>query len=132
MHTTLLCLLPLMELGLVTAQDSTGNTSELLLNTATSPVLGHYAADTSNTVREYLGIPYATPPVGPLRWRAPVRARRWARTFNASTFGATCYNTGLSLPIDSGAGANSTSPIQLPNPPVESEDCVGSPVVVGI
>ena len=35
---------------------------------------------------EFLGIPYAQPPVGNLRWRAPVPPRPWTGIRNATTF----------------------------------------------
>jgi len=39
---------------------------------------------------EFLGIPYAQPPVGPLRWRPPVPARPWTGIRDAAGFGAPC------------------------------------------
>lgn len=39
---------------------------------------------------EFLGIRYAQPPVGALRFRPPVPARRWTGTYDATTFGARC------------------------------------------
>ncbi|HVE85784.1 MAG TPA: carboxylesterase family protein [Myxococcales bacterium] len=41
-------------------------------------------------VHAWLGIPYAEPPVGPLRWRAPSPQRPWAGTFSAVQFGHAC------------------------------------------
>src|SRR5262245_120421 len=38
----------------------------------------------------WLGIPYAAPPVGPLRWRAPAEVKPWAGTREALGFGARC------------------------------------------
>jgi para-nitrobenzyl esterase len=40
--------------------------------------------------RQFLGIPYAKPPVGPLRWKAPEPAEAWTDTFAATTFGKRC------------------------------------------
>ncbi len=42
------------------------------------------------TVRAFLGIPYAQPPVGDLRWKAPVPAAKWEGVRKATEFGAHC------------------------------------------
>lgn len=39
---------------------------------------------------EYLGIPYAAPPVGTLRWMPPQAFGRWKGVFQATQFGNTC------------------------------------------
>ncbi len=41
-------------------------------------------------VQVFKGIPYAQPPVGPLRWRPPLPATKWKGTRDATTFGAVC------------------------------------------
>jgi hypothetical protein len=41
-----------------------------VVQTSSGPVSGH-PASVNNDVSEYLGIPYAVPPVGDLRWTAP-------------------------------------------------------------
>ncbi len=41
-------------------------------------------------VSEYLGIPYAQPPVGPLRWQPPQPYPAWSQTRQATQFGPTC------------------------------------------
>ena len=43
-----------------------------------------------NGVYEFLGIPYATPPVGNLRWRPPQPAARWEGVRDATQFANTC------------------------------------------
>jgi para-nitrobenzyl esterase len=43
-----------------------------------------------NGVDEFLGIPYATPPVGDLRWQPPKQHAGWTQTLNATKFGSTC------------------------------------------
>ncbi len=44
----------------------------------------------ADTVRVFLGIPYAKPPVGALRFAAPVPADKWSGTFQAKQFGPSC------------------------------------------
>ncbi len=41
-------------------------------------------------VRAYLGLPYAAPPVGPLRFKAPEPPSNWAGVRDATQFGARC------------------------------------------
>lgn len=41
-------------------------------------------------VRTFKGIPYAEPPVGPLRWKEPQPARSWSGVRRASEYGARC------------------------------------------
>jgi para-nitrobenzyl esterase len=41
-------------------------------------------------VGEFLGIPYAEPPVGELRWRPPRPVARWAAPLQATKFANTC------------------------------------------
>jgi para-nitrobenzyl esterase len=38
----------------------------------------------------FLGVPYAVPPIGELRWRPPNPVRRWSGTRSATQFGAAC------------------------------------------
>ena len=47
----------------------------LTVKTASGKVAGKWSAD--HQVREFLGIPYAAPPVGPLRWQPPQPATKW-------------------------------------------------------
>lgn len=39
---------------------------------------------------EFMGIPYAEPPVGNLRWREPLPAKPWSGVRDAATFGSPC------------------------------------------
>ncbi|TCM46343.1 carboxylesterase type B [Rhizobium sp. PP-F2F-G48] len=42
------------------------------------------------TLRSYLGIPYAAPPVGDLRWKPPQAPAAWRETFDATKVGSSC------------------------------------------
>jgi len=41
-------------------------------------------------VKAFLGLPYAAPPVGNLRWKAPKRALKWKGVRDATVYGAHC------------------------------------------
>ena len=58
----------------------------------------------------YKGVPYALPPVGPLRWRPPQPVRSWTGVRAANRFAPACMQTGVSIPGES--------------PPTVSEDCL--------
>jgi para-nitrobenzyl esterase len=40
--------------------------------------------------REFLGIPYAAPPIGELRWKAPVSHASWTAAWDATRFRSSC------------------------------------------
>lgn len=58
------------------------------VRTANGPVLGVPTAD--NAVVAFKGIPYAAPPVGDLRWRAPRPPASWYAVRKAGEFGNSC------------------------------------------
>jgi para-nitrobenzyl esterase len=69
------------------------------------------------------GIPFARPPVGELRWRAPVAPEPWTGVRDASRFGQPCIQNGRLF----GPGANNTYDATIGstlNTPVGSEDCL--------
>ena len=41
-------------------------------------------------IRVFKGIPFAAPPIGELRWRAPAAVRSWTGVRDGTEFGATC------------------------------------------
>jgi para-nitrobenzyl esterase len=53
---------------------------------STGPIVGF----SDQGVDAWLGMPYAQPPVGELRWRAPLAADKWSETFDALSFGSAC------------------------------------------
>lgn len=75
--------------------------------TGDGPVVG--VAD--NGIVSFKGIPYAKPPVGALRWRAPQPGDKWTSDRDASAFGASCAQ---SAPMEMADGKNSPT----------SEDCL--------
>ncbi|MFT4798855.1 MAG: para-nitrobenzyl esterase [Candidatus Azotimanducaceae bacterium] len=52
----------------------------------TGPIIGF----SDQRVDAWLGMPYAQPPIGTLRWRAPLPAKKWSEAFNALSFGSAC------------------------------------------
>ena len=54
---------------------------------------GIVEGSTDGAVDRYLGIPYARPPVGRLRWREPLPAKPWVGVRRAKDFSAACYQT---------------------------------------
>jgi para-nitrobenzyl esterase len=64
-------------------------------------------------VRVYKGIPFAAPPVGDLRWRAPKPAADWPGVRKADQFSATCMQT----PYPEGS-------LYRSDPQPVSEDCL--------
>ncbi|HTW79439.1 MAG TPA: carboxylesterase/lipase family protein [Terracidiphilus sp.] len=60
----------------------------LTVKTAQGKVHGKTIND--GKVRAFLGLPYAAPPVGDLRWKAPQPPASWKKTRNATNFGHHC------------------------------------------
>jgi len=67
-------------------------------------------------VRVFKGIPFAAPPVGELRWRAPQPPAKWTGVRRADTFGRVCVQP-------KGVGRRNVS-VDLPDSPAASEDCL--------
>lgn len=53
----------------------------------------HGKQSTDGQVRDFLGIPFAAPPVGPLRWKPPQPSAKWSGTRDATNFGYRCIQT---------------------------------------
>jgi para-nitrobenzyl esterase len=61
---------------------------------STTPVVtimdGAVRGKATGATAEFLGIPYAAPPLGPLRWRPPQPAARWSGERDATAFAPHC------------------------------------------
>ena len=79
--------------------------------------LGRLEGVTRAGADAFLGIPYARPPVGDLRFAPAQPPTPWNGTRNASSYGAPCYQT---------AGVWEQDPNEHPDPsaPKPSEDCL--------
>lgn len=69
------------------------------------------AAPLADGVRVYKGLPYAAPPVGPLRWREPAQVPRWKGLRAVDTYAPNCLQPKVFKDID-------------PFAPSMSEDCL--------
>src|SRR5256885_15898368 len=77
-----LALLLSVSVSIAAAQQS----SPLQVKTETGIVQGKVQGSS----RAFLGIPYAAPPVGELRWKAPAPPVAWQGVRDATKFGARC------------------------------------------
>jgi para-nitrobenzyl esterase len=72
--------------GPATAPASPGRHVGLVVSIGDGQIRGKHAGSTD----DYLGIPYAAPPVGALRWRAPQLPARWHGIRSATHFAPHC------------------------------------------
>lgn len=94
--------------GIAMAQTSLPGDARPLVHLADGDLVG-VAHD---RITQFLGIPYAAPPVGPLRWKAPAPVISWSGQRDASVPGPACPQAKL--------------PPNTPYfvPPKQSEDCL--------
>ncbi|MGO9318891.1 MAG: carboxylesterase/lipase family protein [Terracidiphilus sp.] len=78
----------LMIAGLMAGLTATAHADSLTVKTAQGKVRGKTIND--RKVHAFLGLPYAAPPVGDLRWKAPLPPARWKGERDASKFSARC------------------------------------------
>lgn len=81
------------------------------VETASGPVVGAAAA----AGQAFLGIPYAAPPVGALRWREPRPVASWAEPRQATALGPSCLQN---LSLDAQIGRAGAGPF------LGQEDCL--------
>jgi para-nitrobenzyl esterase len=120
----LLLLLLLSGVLCVVARPSAQIAAQVRIETG---ALAGVAGANQPTVRAFRGIPYAAPPLGENRWRAPQPAARWDGVRNADAFGAPCA---AGAPFGGRGGARGAAPGQAPaaaappREPARSEDCL--------
>ncbi|ROZ77774.1 carboxylesterase/lipase family protein [Ramlibacter sp. WS9] len=93
----------------------------LVRNTTYGQVQG--AALAPSSTYAWKGIPFAQPPVGSLRWKAPAEPQAWSTSRDATKFGNACLQNGRIY----GPGSNNTYDGTIAttlNTPVGSEDCL--------
>src|SRR5215471_85315 len=82
------------------------------------------------SVRVFKGIPFAAPPLGENRWRAPQPAAKWEGVRKADAFGAPCIAGAPAPPRGGGRGAAApgaapgAAAAAPPREPARSEDCL--------
>jgi para-nitrobenzyl esterase len=75
-----------------------------VVETTHGPVRGTDTGSAGDRVRTWKGIPYAAPPVGDLRFRAPEPPGRWIDVADAASFGPACPQPSFpNMPLDLGA-----------------------------
>ena len=96
--------------------------SLLTARTTLGPLRGTLA--TSGSGVRWLGIPYAKPPMGDLRWQAPEPHAPWTEVRSADAFGAPCAQLGSIYGPPPDGKAWGASNVEAFNKPVGSEDCL--------
>ncbi len=69
----------------------------------------------SSSERQFLGIPFAAPPVGNLRWKPPQPAASWSGVRQATAFGPACFQPSVSQLLSTTIGGVKSA---------VSEDCL--------
>ena len=78
---------------------------------------------TANGTYAWLGVPFAKPPVGSLRWKSPVEPSAWSTKLATKSFGNACLQNGRIYGPGSNNKYDATIGTTL-NTPVGSEDCL--------
>jgi para-nitrobenzyl esterase len=66
---------------------------QLTIKTDTGKIHGKKSDD--GQVRVFLGVPFAAPPVGPLRWKPPQPVAKWKGVREATSFGSHCMQPAI-------------------------------------
>ncbi len=74
--------------GLLLGLSGFAGADPLKVKTTQGKVVGKTISD--GKVRAFMGLPYAAPPVGDLRWKAPQPPKKWKGDRDATKYGAHC------------------------------------------
>ncbi|XP_048201976.1 cholinesterase [Perognathus longimembris pacificus] len=91
---------------------------DIVVTTKAGPVRGMNLAVLGGTVTAFLGIPYAQPPLGRLRFQKPQPVDRWLDVWNATNYANSCYQN-----LDQNFPGFPGSEMWNPNTAL-SEDCL--------
>ncbi|XP_070591775.1 cholinesterase-like [Erythrolamprus reginae] len=83
----LCCLLLLISCPLASSSASNEDT---VVITSSGPIKGKQFLSDNGSVTAYLGVPYAEPPLGKLRFQKPLPHQPWNQTLEATSFGNSC------------------------------------------
>ena len=88
---------------------------------------------TAGTVDEFLGLPYAAPPTGNLRWRPPAAPASWGGVRDATQFGPSCPQPTVNNPyLPPGPISENCLYLNVYTPASRSSSGSGRPVLVWI
>lgn len=88
-------LLPLLLISAYCCLSVVFGEEEPIVTTSSGPVAGKVVTAGAKEVDAFYGIPYAKPPLGDLRFRKPLPAERWNKTYNAKVKTPACPQTDI-------------------------------------
>ncbi|KAH9175632.1 Alpha/Beta hydrolase protein [Lactarius sanguifluus] len=102
----------------------------------TSPIVtldkGKFSGTTAGGINKFLGIPFAKPPVGDLRFRLPKAFGPYVGKYNATAFGLSCPQQEAALAVPDGLPQETLDFLSIihGSPILDGEDCLTLNVVV--
>nr|XP_017526660.2 cholinesterase isoform X1 [Manis javanica] len=116
---TITCTQLLLQFLLLWVLNGKSRTEEdIIITTKNGKVRGKNLPVLGGTVTAFLGIPYAQPPLGRLRFKKPQFLTKWSDVWNATKYANSCYQN-----IDQGFPGFPGSEMWNPNTDL-SEDCL--------
>lgn len=104
------------------------NISQYITVPTTSGLVTGHVPSNSDCVVEFLGVPYAQPPVGQLRFEAPVRLNVTSKPFTAANYAADCpHATNINIygyPGFTPQGPKCVADFLVDAGTTQSEDCL--------